>query len=85
MKIADASQGYRPGGVWGVCDRCAFKFRLNTLRAEWTGLRVCSECWDPRPAELSPPNVYPEGLPVRNARPDPGDVLGPNDTDWSDL
>jgi len=80
-----APQGYRPGGVWGLCDRCAFKRRLASLRKEWTGLMVCEECYDPKPADLSPPRLTPEGLPVPNARPDPGDVLGDNTTTRDDL
>lgn len=76
---------YRPGGTWGICDRCGFKKRLNTLRREWSGLMVCTDDWDPRPRDLSPPSLRPEGLPVRNARPDPGDTLGPNLTTWDDL
>lgn len=76
---------YKPGGTWGCCDRCAFDWRLTDLRKEWTGLMVCPPCFDPRPAELSPPLVYPEGLPVPNARPDQGDVLGPNLTSAEDL
>lgn len=76
---------YIPGGVWGCCDRCGFNFRLTELRTEWTGLKVCSADLDPRPAELSPPRIYPEGMPVKGARPDPGDVLGENTTTWDDL
>lgn len=72
-------------GPWGLCDRCAFKRRLRSLRKEWTNLMVCAECFDPRPAELTPPRVGPEGVPLKNARPDPGDLLGPNTTTPDDL
>jgi hypothetical protein len=54
-----------------VCDRCGFKYRRSQLRKEWTGLMVCPKDWDPKPAELRPPPVGPEGLPVRDARPEP--------------
>jgi hypothetical protein len=70
MSTLTAPQGYRPGGTWGICDRCAFKHRLTALKFEWTGFRVCNECWDPEPADLRAPNIYPEGLPVRDARPE---------------
>lgn len=73
----DAPQGYRPGGTWAVCDRCDFKRRHAQLKKEWTGLLVCAECWDPKPYDLAPPNVYPEGLPIRDARPDQGDMSLP--------
>jgi hypothetical protein len=55
---------------YGVCQRCDTKTRVNKLRKEWTGLRVCPPCFDPRPADTRPPNVKPEGLPVSNASPE---------------
>lgn len=63
------------GGPWAICGRCGFKYRLAKLRREWTGLMVCPKDWDPKPAELRPPPVKPEGLPVRNARPDPEPIF----------
>lgn len=76
---------YRAGRPWAICERCAFQRRHDTLRFEWSGAFVCQDCYDPRPADLSPPRLYPEGQPIRNARPDPGDVLGPNLTTAADL
>lgn len=36
-------------GQWNViCDRCGFKFKARSLREEWTGLRVCGDCWEAR-------------------------------------
>lgn len=54
------------------------------MKLEWSNLRVCDECWDPRPPELSPPNIYPEGLPRPDASPEMPDVfvqteIGPED------
>jgi len=54
---------------WGECARCGLDYRLNKLRKEWTGLRVCAECYDPRPPELKPPRYRPEGLVRRDAAP----------------
>lgn len=59
---------------WGVCQRCGFKRRVNQLSKEWTGLRVCAECFDPRPAEMRAPYVKPEGVVVPNASPEPEPV-----------
>ena len=39
---------YVPGQWNAICDRCGFKFKNVQLRKEWTGLRVCCECWEPR-------------------------------------
>lgn len=61
---------YQPGRPWALCDRCAQRYRLDCLRKEWSGLMVCDECWDPKPDTMTPPVVYPEGLPYPNARPD---------------
>ncbi len=36
---------------------------------EWTGLKVDGKCLDPRPPQMQPPNVYPEGQPFYDARP----------------
>lgn len=55
---------------WGECQRCGFKRRLSMIVTEWSGLRVCRDtCRDPRPAELTPPRVKPEGVPLPNAAP----------------
>ena len=75
---------YESGGAYGDCMRCGFKRRLYQLSLEWSGLRVCKECHDPRPAELTPPNVGPEGLPRPDASPEMPIVfvdqsLGPDD------
>lgn len=53
-----------------ICDRCGFEYDLADLRKEWTGLMVCDADWDRRPAELTPPNLRAEGVPLRNARPE---------------
>jgi len=61
---------YQAGRPWAVCDRCAQQYRLDELTKEWSGLMVCSDCWDPKPDTLSPPVIYPEGQPYPDARPD---------------
>lgn len=60
---------------WGVCQRCGFDYRLNQLKKEWTGLRVCGPCFDPRPPELKPPRYRPEGLVRPDASPEPPPVF----------
>lgn len=75
---------YEDANPWGLCDRCNFKRRLKTLRKEWTGLLVCDDCLDPKPAQLTAPNVAPEGLPVEGARPNI-EQSGPNNTTRDEL
>lgn len=49
--------------------------RVATLKKEWTGQRVCKECFDPKPAELKAPRIRPEGVPVPNAAPETEEVF----------
>lgn len=56
-------------GAKGDCMRCGFTYRLRDIRKEWSGARVCPECWDPRPEIMKPPPVGAEGLPKPNASP----------------
>lgn len=61
--------------AWAICDRCGFKVHHTKLRKEWTGLMVCPDDWDPRPADTRPPRLKPEGLPIRDARPEPPPIF----------
>jgi hypothetical protein len=73
-------------GPKAVCDRCGFQYPLVKLRKEWTGLMVCEADYDPKPSDLRPPAVRPEGLPVPNARPEPEPVFrDPSDNGRDDL
>lgn len=58
-----------------ICDRCGFKYPHSKLRKEWTGLMVCKADWDPRPAETRPLHLRPEGVPLRDARPEPEPIF----------
>jgi hypothetical protein len=40
--------GYHKGLWKAVCDRCGLDHLSNELRLEWTGLRVCNECFEER-------------------------------------
>ena len=47
-----------------ICDRCGFSKKYSKLIKEWTGFRVCSECYEPKNPQLkSPKNIAdPEAL-----------------------
>lgn len=61
----------RAGQPWAICDRCGFRKKLADLRTEWTNLKVCDPCYDPRPVHLDTPRLNPgEGAPLPGARPD---------------
>ena len=63
------SDMYKPGGAWFKCDVCSQRFRRTDMRVRWDNLRVDAKCNDPRPPQMSIPNVYPEGIPFPDARP----------------
>lgn len=73
------------GHAKAICDRCGFEFPLRELRKEWTGLMVCRADLDPRPRDMTPPNVSGEGVPLPNARPDNQTDNTPNTTTRDDL
>lgn len=42
-------RGRARSGDWlYICQRCGRTRYASTIRKEWTGLRVCSTCWEPR-------------------------------------
>jgi len=53
-----------------ICDRCGDKYDLKNLKKEWTGLKVCNTCWDPKTKQEFPTRtpVDPEAL--SDPRPD---------------
>ena len=57
------------GGAWAICDRCSQRWRRFQMIEEWDHLKVCPPCLDPRPPQMMPPDVYPEGIPFPDARP----------------
>lgn len=61
--------GYRPGNAYFICDRCSQRHRRSAMITEWTGLKVDRKCLDPRPPQMTPPDIYPEGIPFFDARP----------------
>lgn len=64
------SSGYRRSDPYGDCPRCGWTRRLSAFKTEWTGSRVCEDCYDPRPADTLPPHVGPEGVPRPDAMPE---------------
>lgn len=61
-------------GAWNACcDRCGREFKNYQLRKEWTGLRVCGQCYDPRH-----PQDFVRGKADRQApawvRPEPAEI-----------
>ena len=55
---------------YGVCDRCGFRVRYLNLRMEWTGFKVCPECFEPKHPQLEPPRQTTDPEALRQARPE---------------
>jgi len=47
-----------------ICDRCGFDVPYSELRKEWTGFKVCGECYEPKSPQLEPSHhvTDPESL-----------------------
>lgn len=54
-----------------ICDRCGFQVPYNEIKEEWTGLRVCADCWEPKHPQLEPTKKdLSDPKPLRHPRPD---------------
>lgn len=60
---------YVAGDPYGQCRRCGLVYRLSEFRTNWDGQRLCEDCVDPRPADIDPPHIVPEGQPRPDAQP----------------
>ena len=52
-----------------ICDRCGFRFPYPKLVKEWTGFRVCQECYEPKHPQLIPPKHVSDPEALRHPRP----------------
>lgn len=64
---------YIPGDNWVICDRCGFRIRASNLRTEWTGVKVCSKCYEPKHAQLDV-KARPEKIAAEIIRSQPTDI-----------
>tara|TARA_R100000654_G_scaffold26444_3_gene50099 strand:+ start:10818 stop:11120 length:303 start_codon:yes stop_codon:yes gene_type:complete len=53
-----------------LCDRCGFKFKLLDLKKEWTGFKVCHECYEPKHPQLEPTTNPADSEAIFDPRPD---------------
>jgi len=47
-----------------ICDRCGQQYDYVTLRKEWTGFKVCTQCYEQKHPQLepTPPPFEPQAL-----------------------
>ena len=55
--------------AWGISDRSGWRYRLNTMRVEWTGAKVGPDEWEAKQPQLKPPPVSPDPQALRDPRP----------------
>lgn len=53
-----------------ICDRCGQRYFLRELKKEWTGFKVCQECYEPKHPQLEPKRGINEPIAVYEPRPD---------------
>ena len=49
-----------------MCDRCGFEIKYLDLKTEWTGLRVCESCLDPKTKQEFPDPVQADAEALRD-------------------
>jgi hypothetical protein len=54
----------------GICDQCGQQFMLNDLKKEWTGFKVCQECYEPKHPQLEPKRGLTEAQALFQPRPE---------------
>ena len=63
--------GYTSGKFGlALCDQCGQQFKLNQLKKEWTGFKVCVECYEPKHPQLEPKRTLNEPQALLEPRPE---------------
>lgn len=63
--------GYTSGKFGlALCDQCGQQFKLNELKKEWTGFKVCDECYQPKHPQLEPKRSLNEPQALLEPRPE---------------
>lgn len=61
---------YKPGSHNVICDMCGCKRKREEVRKTWDGFMACVDkgCWYPKHPNEYPRRIFPDGLPVADAR-----------------
>jgi NAD-dependent SIR2 family protein deacetylase len=63
--------GYASGKfAIALCDQCGQRFKLSQLIKEWTGFKVCDECYEPKHPQLEPKRNITEPQALYQPRPE---------------
>jgi hypothetical protein len=53
-----------------MCDRCGVEYKYTLLQLEWTGHKVCPECFDEKSSLEFPNNIPVDAEALMSPRPD---------------
>ena len=56
--------------AYGISDRSGFRYPLNRMRKEWTGLIVGVDEWEPKHPQLEPLRDTSDAQALKDARPE---------------
>jgi hypothetical protein len=56
--------------AYGISDRSGFRYRLNRMRKEWTGMLVGSDEYEPKQPQLGPFRKVTDPQALKDSRPD---------------
>ena len=56
--------------AYGISDRSGFRYPLNRMRKEWTGLIVGADEWEPKHPQLEPLRDVSDAQALKDARPE---------------
>ena len=59
-----------------LCDRCGFEYKLLELREDWTGLKVCNSCYEPKHPQLEPLRAKADPEALYRPRPNNDNEVG---------
>jgi hypothetical protein len=76
--------------AWGLCDYCGQRFKLNDLKKNWRGFKVCEADYEPKEPQLEPLRYTGDAIALYEPRPDriePMDVFvaAPGDTAFQSI
>jgi len=56
--------------AYGISDRSGFRYRLNTMKKEWTGMLVGPDEYEPKQPQLGPFRKVTDPQALKDPRPD---------------
>ena len=56
--------------AWGLCDYCGQRYKLNTLKKNWRGFKVCPDDYEPKEPQLEPLRYNGDAVALYEPRPD---------------